>query len=436
MKEVDDIQNELLAKGIGAVGVQLFGKDAVYTDRPMPPRARYNPPGDEGHYLCGVSKKSDEQLHGQGFVLSQHWFSSAKTGCEFGNEYGRRHPGRNPFLQDRGPLKRPRYRLWTRAERREESHTIHISIKGAHGEGHKYPTHTGPFYNWVKKLGQWHLSASGQPVTLCGAPMMGNNYTQDISPALREKCGVCWATAMPQMGAGERAELERPTEPLPPKYDRRLNPPEDDTEEIRRAMVQRINEIPVGRKYLTDLYGKNDVWDTDELRRDFDVVSFMAPFVMVRRKSDGATGSLTFQHSPRFYFSFQLDNPCGGRQTMKNPGERKLIARKVTTMEFKGPSGKYIHFKGTMHKAWGFPDGSAFVEGNFSTLPAWVTSKGHLTGMRLVGIEYKEEEKARREGLSPTNAPWVHDFSHNSVRTFKARGGLVIKAEVPVWEMR
>ena len=48
-------------------------------------------------------------------------------------------------------------------------------------------------------------------------------------------------------------------------------------------------------------------WTTDELRRDFDVTGFMAPFVVVRRKSDGAVGSLEFTHSPRVYFNFQED---------------------------------------------------------------------------------------------------------------------------------
>ena len=34
------------------------------------------------------------------------------------------------------------------------------------------------------------------------------------------------------------------------------------------------------------------------------MLGFMAPYVVVRRKSDGQRGSLMFQHDPRFYFSF------------------------------------------------------------------------------------------------------------------------------------
>jgi hypothetical protein len=31
----------------------------------------------------------------------------------------------------------------------------------------------------------------------------------------------------------------------------------------------------------------------------------MAPFVVVRRRSDGQEGSLMFQHWPRYYFLFE-----------------------------------------------------------------------------------------------------------------------------------
>ena len=39
----------------------------------------------------------------------------------------------------------------------------------------------------------------------------------------------------------------------------------------------------------------------------FAVEGFLAPYVVVRRKSDGVRGTLTFQHSPRFYFDFAAD---------------------------------------------------------------------------------------------------------------------------------
>jgi hypothetical protein len=33
----------------------------------------------------------------------------------------------------------------------------------------------------------------------------------------------------------------------------------------------------------------------------------MAPFAVVRRKTDGVRDSLTFLHSPRLYFDFQIE---------------------------------------------------------------------------------------------------------------------------------
>jgi len=45
-------------------------------------------------------------------------------------------------------------------------------------------------------------------------------------------------------------------------------------------------------------------WTTEELQRDFVVLSFQAPFVVVVRKADNVKGSLEFTHSPRKYFNF------------------------------------------------------------------------------------------------------------------------------------
>jgi len=53
--------------------------------------------------------------------------------------------------------------------------------------------------------------------------------------------------------------------------------------------------------------GTGQTWTTTELQREFEVIGFAAPFVVVRRKSDGAVGSLEFQHHPRVYFSWKAD---------------------------------------------------------------------------------------------------------------------------------
>ena len=76
----------------------------------------------------------------------------------------------------------------------------------------------------------------------------------------------------------------------------------DPTEAIRRERLAEINAEPGSRQALEAQYGQ--VWDTQELSRDFEVEGFMAPLVVVRRKADGRLGSLEFQHQPRFYFSF------------------------------------------------------------------------------------------------------------------------------------
>jgi hypothetical protein len=48
----------------------------------------------------------------------------------------------------------------------------------------------------------------------------------------------------------------------------------------------------------------NDVYNTQELKAKFEVKSFAAPYVFVKRKSDGAEGFLRFEHMPRFYFGW------------------------------------------------------------------------------------------------------------------------------------
>ena len=79
----------------------------------------------------------------------------------------------------------------------------------------------------------------------------------------------------------------------------------DPTETLRRERMAEINAIPGSREALQAQYGR--VWATDELADTFEVIGFMAPLVVVRRKSDGVKGSLEFQHSPRLYFNFEPD---------------------------------------------------------------------------------------------------------------------------------
>lgn len=73
---------------------------------------------------------------------------------------------------------------------------------------------------------------------------------------------------------------------------------------LRRAMVE--GGQPQADRRLNEETG-GPHWDTAELQRDFEVLGFASPFVVVTRRSDGVKGSLEFTHSPRVYFNFRED---------------------------------------------------------------------------------------------------------------------------------
>lgn len=77
----------------------------------------------------------------------------------------------------------------------------------------------------------------------------------------------------------------------------------DPTEMTRRSMVQAINMNAGEREHLEAQHGQ--VWDTQQLQEDFDVLQFAAPLIVVRHKTTGQSGSMFFQHQPRFYWGFQ-----------------------------------------------------------------------------------------------------------------------------------
>jgi hypothetical protein len=72
----------------------------------------------------------------------------------------------------------------------------------------------------------------------------------------------------------------------------------DPTEDFRRAML-------ASGQPARDLVQAQERWTTEELREQFEVTGFLAPFVVVRRKADGVVGSLEFTHNPRVYFNFR-----------------------------------------------------------------------------------------------------------------------------------
>jgi len=87
----------------------------------------------------------------------------------------------------------------------------------------------------------------------------------------------------------------------------------DRTENLRRAMVGVLNTMGAdeteeeSRARLEASWGVGNVWSTQELTSQFEVLSFLAPFVHVLRRKDLVKGVMMFQHSPRFYFDFEPD---------------------------------------------------------------------------------------------------------------------------------
>jgi hypothetical protein len=76
----------------------------------------------------------------------------------------------------------------------------------------------------------------------------------------------------------------------------------DDTQYERQRLLAQMPEELQKR-----VQAGEEVWDTEALRRDFTVLGFQAPFVVVERKTDGVRGSLMFTHQPRWYFGWQED---------------------------------------------------------------------------------------------------------------------------------
>jgi len=83
--------------------------------------------------------------------------------------------------------------------------------------------------------------------------------------------------------------------------------PASDTDAIRKAMVE------TGMPLIDLAANAGPTWDTDQLRAEYEVLGFSAPFVVVRRRSDGVRGSLEFTHSPRVYFNWIADTPSDQR---------------------------------------------------------------------------------------------------------------------------
>ena len=71
----------------------------------------------------------------------------------------------------------------------------------------------------------------------------------------------------------------------------------------RRNELVEMNDRDLTREALERDYG--EVMDTSAVNMKYQVISFMAPYVLVVRLSDGKRGTLKFTHLPRWYHSFE-----------------------------------------------------------------------------------------------------------------------------------
>lgn len=75
----------------------------------------------------------------------------------------------------------------------------------------------------------------------------------------------------------------------------------DPTEGVRRLLIE------AGAPEADLAATEGPKWDTAALTRDFEVIGFAAPFVVVRKLDTGEKGTLEFTHSPRVYFDWKPD---------------------------------------------------------------------------------------------------------------------------------
>lgn len=72
----------------------------------------------------------------------------------------------------------------------DDEHPIEVEMDEAEVVEDETPVAPDGFYLWVKRLGDCHLSKSGESTTVCGMPMLGNNYAK--AGIDMKKCEECW----------------------------------------------------------------------------------------------------------------------------------------------------------------------------------------------------------------------------------------------------
>ena len=83
----------------------------------------------------------------------------------------------------------------------------------------------------------------------------------------------------------------------------------DPTESFRREAVAQINsevesnDEDLERARLEKLHGK--VYNTQEVQAEFDIEGFIFTCYRTSQAKSKISGTMEFQHSPRFYFNFR-----------------------------------------------------------------------------------------------------------------------------------
>jgi len=62
------------------------------------------------------------------------------------------------------------------------------------------------YHEWTKRLGQKHWSRPGESETICGKPMLGNNYARILTEKDKELCEDCKAAHNKKEMLGENDE--------------------------------------------------------------------------------------------------------------------------------------------------------------------------------------------------------------------------------------
>lgn len=94
--------------------------------------------------------------------------------------------------------------------------------------------------------------------------------------------------------------LEKPVERVYTIPGRRVSLTE--AEARRHQLAEAICSLSKDRLQLEQENGQ--VWDEPRLARDYEVIGKIIPFVIVIERVSGLRGTLLFQDSPRYYFSF------------------------------------------------------------------------------------------------------------------------------------